>query len=183
MAEVLAVSSAAFQALVRAAPFVALPREEIDRLYAAIEVLVVDDDMLRQNTTLLVMHGCIAVHHNYTWLTFPHADGQRTLLHSAALPVDGPAPLFLGDDPVRWARREIEERLHIDGGCEVRLAGLLQDADGSRVPPRVGLLLIARLASRLTGMEAECRGNLELRAGRSQFDPPSQVVIDHLAAL
>jgi hypothetical protein len=179
----LAVGAREFHAFVRAVPFVALPREEIDRLYGAIEVLAVDDDALRTSAGLLALHGYIAVHHNYTWLTFPRHDGQRTLLLSAALPADGPAPLFLGDELSLWARRTVEGRLRFSGGYEVRLAGILQDAESAYVPPRAGLLWIARLASRIASGEAECLGNVELRVARSQFDARSRVVIDHLAAL
>jgi hypothetical protein len=183
MPAVMAVRSTEFQTLVRGVPFLALPREEIDRLHAAIEVLAVDDETLRHGAEFFALHSYIAVHHNYSWLTFRRRDNQRTLLLSTALSADGPAPLFLGNELVVSARREVEERLGLNGGCEVRLAGILQETEGRQSPPRVGLLSIARLAGRPTRYGDECCGNLELRYARSQFDPRSQVVIDHLEAL
>jgi hypothetical protein len=180
---ILAVRSTEFQALVRGVPFVALPREEIDRLHGAIEVLAVDHDTLGREADLLALDSYIAIHHNYSWLTFPRRDGRRTLLLSAVLSTDGPAPLFLGEEFVVSAGREVERRLALNAACEVRLAGILQETGGTRPSPRVGLLSIARLSGRLPGYEGERCGNVELRQARSQFDSCSQVVIDHLEAL
>ena len=81
------------------------------------------------------------------------------------------------------ARREVEHRLALNVACEARLAGILQETGDTQSPPRVGLLSIARLAGRPSGYEAERCGNVELRQARSQFEPSSQVVIDHLDAL
>jgi hypothetical protein len=183
MPMMVAVRSIEFQALVRRVPFVALPREEIDRLHAAIEVLAVDEATLRHTAEFVALHSYIAIHHNYSWLTFRRHDDQRTLLLSTILAPEGPVPLFLGEELVVSARRHVEERLGLDGGCEVRLAGILQEIEGRQPLPRVGLLSIARLAGRTATCGAECCGNLELRHARSQFDPCSQVVIDHLEAL
>ena len=179
----MAVRRIEFQTYVRGVPFLALPREEIDRLYAAIEVLTVDEQTLRHDAELLALHSYIAVHHNYSWLTFRRGDGRRTLLLSAALSTEGPAPLFLGEEFVASARGEMEHRLALNASCEVRLAGILQESGMPESPSRVGLLSIARLASRPSGNEAERCGNVELRHSRSQFEPSSQVVIDHLDAL
>jgi hypothetical protein len=182
MPTVAAVRSVDFQGLVRRVPFLALPREEIDRLHGAIEVLAVDDETLRHTGELSILHSDIAIHHNYSWLTFPGPGNQRTLLLSTALAAEGPVPLFLGEELAVWARRRVEQRLNLTGGCEVRLAGILQDVDGWRPVPRVGLLSVARLTARTATFGAECCGNFELRQARSRFDPRSQVVIDHLEA-
>ena len=180
---IMAVRSTEFQALVRGVPFVALPREEIDRLHGAIEVLAVGQDALGRDSELLPLHSYIAIHHNYSWLTFRRRDDRRTLLLSAVLSTDGPAALFLGEEVVVSVRREVEHRLALNAACEVRLAGILQETGDPQSPPRVGLLSIARLASRPPGYEGERCGNVELRQARSQFDSFSQVVIDHLEAL
>ena len=179
----MAVRSVEFQALVRRVPFLALPREEIDRLHAAIEVLAVDDATLPHKAELSTLHSDIAIHHNYSWLTFRGPNDRRTLLLSTALAAEGPVPPFLGEELVVSVRRQVEERLGLNGGCEARLAGILQEIDGRQPIPRIGLLSIARLADRTATYGAECCGNLELRHARSQFDPRSQVVIDHLEAL
>lgn len=179
----MAVRKSEFRPLVRQVPFVALPREEIERLYAALEVLAVDEATLRHESEFLPLHSHVAVHHNYWWLTFRH-DHERTLLLSTVLSPDGSAPLFLGEQFVALARRQVGERLGIGCSFEVRLAGILQEpAGGPSSPPQVGLLSIARLTERPRKHGAECCGNGELRLARSGFDPSSQVVIDHLAAL
>jgi hypothetical protein len=182
MPTVAAIRSVDFQALVRRVPFLALPREEIDRLHAAIEVLAVDDETLRHTAELSILHSDIAIHHNYSWLTFPGPGNQRTLLLSTALAAEGPVTLFLGEELEVWARRRVEERLSLTGGCEVRLAGILQEVDDPPTVPRVGLLSIARLTARTAMSGAECCGNFELRHARRRFDRRSQVVIDHLEA-
>lgn len=182
-AQLLAVRRHEFQALVRPVPFVALPREEIERLHAAIEVLAVDRSRVDHADDLAALHSYIAIHHNYSWLTFRRPDERRTLLLSTALTAEGPAPLFLGDEVVGAAQRQVEERLGFSEGCAVRLAGILQDVEDDGPRPAVGLLSIARLTSRITTPGAECCGHMELRMTRHQFDAPSQVVIDHLAAL
>ena len=178
----MAVRRTEFQALVRRVPFVALPREEIERLYAALEVLAVDQAMLRHESALMALHSHVAIHHNYSWLAF-RRDRERTLLLSSVVWADEPTPLFLGEPFVVAARRQVEERLLLDVRCDVRLAGILQETTDTSAPPRLGLLSIARLTERVRVSGAECCGNVELRHARSEFDASSQVVIDHLAAL
>lgn len=180
MSMVLAVRTLEFQALVRRVPFLALPREEIDRLYAAIEVLAIDDASPGRTAELSQLHSYVAVHHNYSWLTFRRPDDQRTLVLSAAMTADRDVPLFLGGEMVGVAQRQVEVRLNLHAGYEVRLAGILQELEAGLPVPGVGLLSIARLASRT---EAERCGHWELRQTRSKFDSVSQVVIDHLEAL
>jgi hypothetical protein len=183
MPAVMAVRRAEFHTLVRETPFLALPREEIDRLHAAIEIHAVDDEALSRDTEFLALHTDIAIHRNYSWLTFRDPDDRRTLLLSAALPAEEPAPLFLGAELVDAARRSVDERLGLSGGCEVRLAGILQVAGVQQPLLGVGLLLIARLNGPATHARAERYGNVDLRQARSEFEPRSQVVIDHLQAL
>lgn len=180
---VLAVRRAEFQSLVRHVPFLALPREEIDRLHAAIEVLAVDEHALRGTTEWLALHSYVAVHHNYSWLTFRHQDAQRALLLSADLAAEAPVPLFLDDELVASAQRQVEKALGLNRGCEVRLAGILQTTDGEPPITSIGLVNVARLAARGTFEGADNYGNFELRRARSQFDRRSQVIIDHLDAL
>ena len=151
-------------------------------MYAAIEVLAVEEETLRHDTEFLPLHSHIAIHHNYSWRTFRRSDNQRTLLLSTVLLAEGPAPLFLGEEFVVSARREVEKHVPLNVGFDVRLAGILQET-GEAQASAAGLLSIARLAGRASGDDVECCGNLELRYARSQFDPRSQVVIDHLQAL
>ena len=179
----MAVRRTEFQTLVRGVPFLALPREEIDRLYAAIEVLAVDEETLLREPELLALHSYIALHYNYSWRTFRGRDNRRTLLLSAVLSTEEPAPLFLGEEFVLSARREVEERLILNGSYDMRLAGILQETGDPQSRPRIGLLSIARLANRHREVGSEWIGNLELRHARSEFEACSQVVIDHLAAL
>ncbi len=182
-AQILAVRRHEFRAVVRPVPFVALPREEIERLHAAIEVVAVDRSTTDATGDFAALHSHIAIHHNYSWLTFRRQDDRRTLLLSTALTAEGPMPLFLGDEIVGAAQRQVDEHLGSSDGCAVRLAGILQDVAGDGPPPAVGLLMIARLTSRITMPGAECCGHMELRMTRHRFDARSQVVIDHLEAL
>lgn len=183
MSKVFAVRNNELHALVRQVPFLALPREEIDRLYAAIEVLAVDVSTAARADDFVALHSYVAIHHNYSWLTFRGADDRRTLLLSTALVAEGPVPLFLGEEFVGTAQRQVDAHLGFMGGCPVRLAGILQDLDGGRPRPDIGLLSVARLTSRIAMPGAEVCGHMELRHGRKQFDARSQVVIDHLEAL
>lgn len=183
MSTMLAVRRVEFLSLVRPAPFLALPREEIARLHAAIEVLVVNEATLRDTAEWLVLRSYIVTHHNYSWLTFPGPDGLRTLLLSVDVATDTPAPLFLGDELVESACGQVERTLGLKGGCEVRLAGLLQCAGSAPDVTTVGLVHVGRLAARATFDGADCYGNFDLRQARGQFDHLSQVVIDHLPAL
>lgn len=183
MSTMLAVRRIEFQSLVRQVPFLALPREEIARLHAAIEVLVVNEVTLRDRAEWLALRSYIVTHHNYSWLTFPGPDGLRTLLLSVELATDPPAPLFLGDELVESACSQVERTLGLQGGCEVRLAGLLQCAGSAPDVTTIGLVHVGRLAARGTFDGADCYGNFDLRQARGQFDHLSQVVIDHLPAL
>jgi hypothetical protein len=139
-------------------------------LYGAIEVLAVDGTALRHTSEFLALHSYIAIHHNYSWLTFRRCDDVRTLLLSAPLVADEPVPLFLGEELAVPARRQVEERLGPTGSCEVRLDGILQGFEAGPTPPHVGLLSIARLPGRTPIPGAEICGNFELLHARSRFD-------------
>jgi hypothetical protein len=174
MTLVMAVRRDEFHAVVRRVPFLALPREEIDRLHAGIEVVAIDDETMRRSSEFFALQSDIAVHHNYSWLTFRRPNNERTLLISTPLAANGPPPLFLGEELIVSVQRQIEERLALNGGYDVRLAGILQEVEGQESPPRVGLLSIARLAGRLSRDGAEYFGNMELRTARSQFDASTE---------
>jgi hypothetical protein len=183
MRTVMAVRRSEFQALVRPVPFLALPREEIARLHAAIDVSAVDQATLRTTTEWLPLQSFIVIHYNYSWLTFRGPDDVRTLLLPVERASDAPAPLFLGDELVEAACGQVERALGIQGGCDVRLAGLLQCTEIAPEVSAVGLVHVGRLAARGTFHGVDRCGNFELSQGRPEFDTLSQVVIGHLSAL
>lgn len=162
-------------------PFVALPREEIERLHAAIEVYEADRKPAEGELRLVAY---AAVHFNYSWLTYQRA-GARALGMEIELGRGGRVPLFLDDevqaDVERALTAWVAPRVAAAGKIDLRLGGLLI------APDRLGLLYLARLrqpgvaGSGLEGLRF-C-GNGDLRQERARFDAWSQVLIDNLGAL
>jgi hypothetical protein len=157
-------------------PFVALPREEIERLHAAIEVRDASREPAEGDLRLV---ACAAVHFNYSWLTYQRA-GARSLGIEVEIGRDGRAPLFLDDEIQGDVERALTARGAAQGKIDVRLGGLLIAQD------RLGLLYLARLRQpdvAQTGLEGlRFSGNGDLRQERAQFDAWSQVLIDNLVA-
>ncbi|HTU60719.1 MAG TPA: hypothetical protein VMF89_19840, partial [Polyangiales bacterium] len=98
----LAVRTAEYVKQVTPLPFIGLPREEIDRLHGAIEVVASHG----AEPELLPLTAYAAIHYNYAWLT--GLDGPGTLGKRVPLPAAGEPPLFLDDTLLAQARRELE---------------------------------------------------------------------------
>jgi len=152
-------------------PFIGLPREEIERLHGVIEVLAsgaTDGD-------LLPLTAYAAIHYNYAWLTGlggPRTLGKRVSLHAAGEP-----PLFLDDELLSQARRELEASGLPDAPCDWRCAGLIHHE------AQLALVFIVRLRQRWTEPNLRVANNTELQFGRARFDAFGQLLIDNLPAL
>jgi len=179
--QVLAVRADEYLARVGSQRFVALPREEIERLYGGVELHVRGRDALDESSGYLPLVTCTAAHYNYTWLTYQRA--QRSLGVSGFVFADGDPPLFLAESLQVSARREIERAEALSAPAEWRLAGLINDDQ------RVGLVYIAKLRQRWSAEQyrgivpVHCCNNGELRMERDQFEPWSQLLIDNLPSL
>jgi hypothetical protein len=178
---ILAVRADEYLKQVGAAPFVALPREEIERLYGSVELHVLRRDALDQSPWCLPLVTYTAAHYNYTWLTYRRA--QRSLGVSGLVPADGEPPLFLDESLQSSARRELEGADALSAPVEWRLAGLINDGR------RLGLVYIAKLRQRWSpeqnrsAVRMQCCGKGELLTQRHEFEPWSQLLIDNLTSL
>ncbi|MFH1811134.1 MAG: hypothetical protein ABIJ09_20505 [Pseudomonadota bacterium] len=178
-------------------PFRALPREEIDRLHASVEVHAVPSQQVQEDSAWIVLASFTLLHFNYSWFTCarePGAvdvlqQGERSLGLAGFLEAADDPPLFLDAAMSGATRAVVEARVVIPPRMELRLAGLLRSPAGHPAPGRLALVHVVRL--RQPGIEA-CTGalrgilfagNTELQQSRTQFDPWSQVLIDHLQAL
>lgn len=156
-------------------PFIGLPREEIDRLYGAIEVLHAEEEGCLRLATFS------AIHFNYAWLTYPRE--QQTLGITAPIPREGETPVFLDRAFEQFARRAVASAVVLDEAWQWRMAGLINDGQ------QLGLVYIVRLRQRelepraLERASLRFSGNGELRFARAEFEPWSQLLIDNLDAL
>lgn len=186
----------ALEAAIGRRPFLALPTEEIQRLYGAVELEVVttgaasdvDGGRLRLETVTVL-------HRNYTWHTFAEVDvtapavgttlpnAPRRLTIENTCDPDEHCGIFLDEDLMRAARRALEPHL-LASTYELRLGGLLVPKD----EPAVKLVYVARLKDSLQnvlrrGYVTVPMGSGELVTRRSEFDPIGRTLIDNLSAL
>jgi hypothetical protein len=180
-AHIVAVRAGEYLQRVGSQRFVALPREEIERLYGSVELHVPGRDALDESSGYLPLVTYTAAHYNYTWLTYQRA--QRSLAVSGFVLADGEPPLFL-DESLLWsARREMERARALSAPVEWRLAGLINDGQ------QLGLVYIAKLRQRWSpeqnrsAVRVQCCNNGELRMERRQFEPWSQLLIDNVSSL
>jgi hypothetical protein len=172
---VLAVRTEHYVQQVSPLPFIGLPREEIERLHGAVEVLALD----RVDTNHLPLSAYAAVHYNYAWLT--GLDGPNTLGKRVPLYATGEPPLFLDDALHALARNELEAAgMPSAVPCDWRCAGLLHH-DGV-----LALVYIVRLRQRWaesTDKNLRVVSNGELQTERKSFDAFGQLLIRNLPAL
>ncbi len=168
--EILAVRADDLRGVVRFERFRALPKEEIERLHAA-------------------------VHYNYQWLTHRPNDvdgrpsDRRSLLVSGFLRAEKPAPIFLDETMDAAASRVVNERAPIDGPYDLRLAGLLNDDSAQPERGPLGLVYIAKLrqegnkrrGAKPAGMRIYGSGELQVHV--DGFDQRSRILIGFLHAL
>ncbi len=164
--------------------YVGLPREEIERLYACVELHSLSwEDLNRAGASYLRLMTFTAVHYNYTWLTYERT--ERSLGVSASVSSgdrDGDIPLFLDESLELAARSALEQSRVISAPVDWRLAGLIQDG-------ALGLVYIARLRQHWSanqnrsGERVTCCNNGEVQTDRHRFDAWSQLLIDNLPSL
>lgn len=178
--QVLAVRAEEYTEQVGARPFIGLPEEELERLHATVEVLVLDRAQATHDPAYLPLRTFTAIHYNYSWLTFvrsPKSLGIGAWIEAAS----GDPPAFLDHAFESVARREIENAVVLQAPCEWRLAGLIHDG-------QLGLVYVARLRQRAVEARDPARdrlrfyGNGELSFDRAAFDAWSQLLIDNLHA-
>ena len=161
--------------------FVALPREEIERLHGSVELHVLGRDALNQSSGYLPLVTYTAAHYNYTWLTYQRA--QRSLGVSGYVLAGSEPPLFLDESLQSSAHREMERAEALSAPAEWRLAGLINDDQ------RLGLVYIAKLRQHWSpehnrsAVRVQCCNSGELLMQRRQFEPWSQLLIDNLPSL
>jgi predicted NUDIX family phosphoesterase len=178
-------------------PFVALPREEIDRHYASVEVHPVEHRDVENDTSILPLVAIIAVHYNYSWLIFTSknndavitgANDTLSLGLTGQITFDGHNDIFL-DERIKPAVVQIvNENLTTQAGYDLRLAGLLREAPALSGKRGLGIVLIARLhqpgvTAKHNDLDIHFLGTGELRQNHQQFDYWSRVIIDHITAL
>jgi hypothetical protein len=170
---VLAVRTEDYVQQVSPLPFVGLPREEIERLHGAIDVLALD----RPDTTCLQLSAYAVIHYNYAWLT--GLDGPGTLGKRVSLHASGELPLFLGDALHSLARAEIEVAGLPRAPSDWRCAGLIHHEH------QLALVYVVRLRQRWAEHDAALRvvSNGELQTERRSFDSFGQLLIKNLPAL
>lgn len=172
---VLAVRAQDYVQHVTPRPFIGLPREELERLHGAIEVVVHDGTDAR----FLPLSAYAVIHYNYVWLTGldgPGSLGKRVPLHANAEP-----PLFLDDALHAHAREELEDAGLPSAPSDWRCAGLIHHAS------QLALVYIVRLRQRWTEDPATPHlrvvSNGELQTERASYDALAQHLIDNLPAL
>lgn len=166
--------------------FKALPREEIDRHYASIEVLPVDIHEPRAGAELTLLGVQVVLHYNYSWLTHlvdPERSDLRSLGISAPLTAQDDAGLFLDERWVESAAAVVDRELSLPDTPELRLAGLLDAGDGW-----LDLVYVARLRrpgalsrGRIQGIAFSGMG--ELQTAPERLGPTSRPLIDSLQSL
>lgn len=177
--QVLAVRAEEYLQQVGAPPFIGLPKEEIERLHASVEVLVLDRATATLDATYLPIRTYSAIHYNYSWLTFVR--GPKSLGIGDVVRAEAEAPAFLDRALEAIARREVERAVELQAPCEWRLAGLIRDG-------QLGLVYVGRLRQRAVAARNPARdrlqfcGNGELLFDRASFEPWSQLLIDNLQA-
>ncbi|HEX3018791.1 MAG TPA: hypothetical protein VHP36_00750 [Chitinispirillaceae bacterium] len=194
---VLAVNTVELRKLLNLRPFIALPQEEIDRLYAGIEIYSIDHERAETDPSITQLTIFTVVHYNYSWLTFikcmPDITNRSTSIRSAGLTGHvhsvGNNYLFLDDSLKKEVCRIIDDSILTNAGYHTRLAGLLFDNSDQYGRSHLGLVYVARLSR--TGVEIkndgiekiELYGTGQLQEFRNQFDCWSRIVIDHIVAL
>ena len=140
--QVLAVRANEYLERVGSARFVALPREEIDRLYGSVELHLLAGGRhgVDERAGYLPLVTFSAAHYNYTWLTYRRA--PRSLGVSGVILAEGDPSPFLGESLQSSARREMERAEVLSVPAEWRLAGLINDGQ------QLGLVYVAKLRQR-----------------------------------
>ncbi len=173
--------------------FMALPKEEIDRLYASVEVQKMEHAVADKDFSLTQLVAIVALHYNYSWLAFTidstgKANHGSSLCTECHIPPFGNNNIFLDESLNIAACQLIDDWFIVEAGYDIRLAGLICDDSTKFGKSHLGLVFIARL--RQAGVicrddknvNIKFHGMGELVQNREQFDSTSRVLIDHLIA-
>lgn len=187
--KILTVRENDLKSIIGVRPFIALPREEIDRHYASVEVHPVEHGVAEKDASILPLVAIIAVHYNYSWLIFTSKNNDTFSLGlTGNIIFDGHNDIFL-DERIKPAVMQIvNENITAQSGYDLRCAGLLRDAPAPSGQRGLGIVFIARLhqqgvIARYSDLDIRFLGTGELQQNRQQFDSWSRVAIDHITAL
>lgn len=169
-------------------PFVALPREEIERFHAAVDLHGLRADALSADPDLLQVGTLTAIHRNHQWRAVPAAAGGLSLAtYGSCDPIDH-SGVFLAEDLGLAARRSLDPVLPAEA-YELRLAALLVHA---LIEPEVRWLRLVYVARLRRPFRDSCRAGVEegaqlghgdLLERRGELDPASRALLDNLASL
>lgn len=182
-----------YKKIVGLRPFVALPKEEIDRLYASIEIHTVNKEKAEADFQKIPLSLFTVIHFNYSWFTCHYTRDNRDDLRSLGF-TDLVLPgnfngLFLDETLSNEANRILQNKITIQSGYTLRLSGLLFNETDLPPGPQLAVLYVARLRqtnSIVAGSSVHdiiYHNNGELQQHRDLFDPWSKIIIDHLVAL
>jgi hypothetical protein len=179
-----------FEKTVGKRPFVALPQEEIDRLYGAIEVFPVHQNEVAVKSGGIPLCLFVVAHHNYTWMTCKKK-GRNTLSlgFSGWLLSQPNGDIFLDESIAAQAGSIFDAHVRSKGPYDVRIAGLMYDASTKFGSPRLGITCICRLRQPdrvepvKDDLEIGRMGNGELLQKQNLFDDWSRIVIGNSVAL
>jgi predicted NUDIX family phosphoesterase len=174
-------------------PFVALPQEEIDRLFASIEIEEMDYNQATADTEKMILSLFIVVHFNYSWLTYEYACSSKLNVKSMgfsdfALPQNH-SGLFLDESLSIEADRILKDNLLIKSGYTLRLAGLIYDISIPHGKPYLGIVYVSRLHQnnsvciKKNELQMDYFTTGELCQFKDRFESRSKIVIEHVVAL
>jgi hypothetical protein len=170
MANILAVRAHDYAQQVSPLPFIGLPREELERLLGAVEVL----SLAKPEPGYLPLTAYAALHYNYRWLAEldgPGSLGKQVPLHTTAEP-----PLFLDDKLHNLARTTLAAAGLPDVPCDWRCAGIAQHAD------TLALVYVVRLRQRWEQQTLRVISSGELQTDSAAMDPIAQLISQNLSA-
>lgn len=186
MDERLVIDTGELEEVVGRRPFVALPREEIVRLYGAVASRTERGATAERSPSLLSLGTLTLLHRNYTWATFANATGRALALPGVCDP-EQHCGIFLDEDLTLASRNSLEGVIPRDA-YEVRLAGLLSQHLVEPQERWLRLVFVAQLhrpfeACRLAGAPPSvAMGSTELVQRQTELDPTSRLLVDNLTA-
>ncbi|MBN1604741.1 MAG: hypothetical protein JW915_24240 [Chitinispirillaceae bacterium] len=192
-ARIHAIDFDAYKKTIGIRPFVALPQEEIDRLYASLEIDSLDMSEADADKKKLPLSIFTVIHFNYSWFTFKSTNNNEGHLRSLGL-IDLIKPgnfngLFLDETLSYEARRIIGENITMKADYTIRLSGLLYRESTPPVRAQVAILYVVRLHQANAVIAGQNMHDViyyssgELQQDRDQFDSWSRIIIGHLTAL
>ena len=109
--------------------FLGLPREEIERYHATVDVHLLDCEQVENDTSYKKLICCVAVHFNYRWLTYRLTNGPFGLNAEGSIGLYGSvrsghqAQLFLDESHQSSVHDLMKREIRIPGKYHLRLAG------------------------------------------------------------